>query len=84
MLADLVHTCIRWHLEGAALMGELFMQKPNGETFKFQVDGTVLREEDGIRIDWCDKCEKWQPLEFGRYEKADGLTILWFCRECSK
>ena len=63
-------------------MAELYMRKPNGETYKFERDGTVINE--GIRIDWCDKCEKWQPLEFGRYEKADGLTILWFCGDCTK
>lgn len=65
-------------------MGELFIQKPDGESITFQIDGTVVKEQKPVNIDWCDKCQKWQPLEFGRYEKADGLTILWFCGKCTK
>lgn len=60
------------------------MQKPNGDTFKFQIDGSVIKENQAVQVEWCDKCEIWQPLEGGRYEKADGLTILWFCLTCTK
>jgi hypothetical protein len=63
-------------------MGELFIQKANGETTTFHRDGTVTKEVQPLQIDWCDKCQKWQPLTDGRFEKHDGLTILWFCREC--
>ena len=63
-------------------MGELFMQKPNGETTTIQIDGTVIKEMQPLQIDWCDKCQTWKPLEFGRHEKHDGLTILWFCADC--
>ncbi len=84
MLTDLVCAGVRRDLEGSALMGELFIQKPDGESITFQVDGTVIKEQKSLEIDWCDKCEKWQPLEFGRYEKADGITILWFCGDCIK
>ena len=63
-------------------MGELFIQKPNGDSITFQVDGTVIRENLPLEIDWCDKCQKWQPLDAGRHEKHDGLTILWFCKDC--
>ena len=31
---------------------------------------------------WCDKCEAFKPLQFGRYEGSQGLTMLWFCMEC--
>jgi hypothetical protein len=63
-------------------MGELFIQKPNGETMTFHRDGSVTRDIEPIRIDWCDKCNKWQSMEFGRYEHHDGLKILWFCQAC--
>jgi hypothetical protein len=54
----------------------------NGEKTTFQIDGTVIKEQSEIKINWCDKCEKWKPLEFGRYEGAQGLTMLWVCMEC--
>ena len=63
-------------------MGELFMQKPNGESTTFHIDGTITREQKPLEIDWCDKCQKWQPLMMGRYETHDGLKILWFCESC--
>lgn len=83
MLANLVRLGIRWDLEGAALMGEMQIIKlDTGERTTYQIDGTVIKEQEPLKIDWCDKCEKWKDMEFGRYEKADGLTILWFCAEC--
>ena len=82
MLADLVHTCIGRHLESSALMGELFIQKPSGESTTFHIDGSVTTEIKPLEIDWCDKCQKWQPLAFGRHETHDGLKILWFCQDC--
>ena len=69
-------------MERPKTMGELFMQKASGESTTFHIDGTVTKEVQPLQIDWCDKCEKWQPLTDGRFEKHDGLTILWFCREC--
>jgi hypothetical protein len=63
-------------------MGELFIQKPTGESITFHQDGTVTQEVKPLEIDWCDKCQKWQPLADGRFEKHDGLTILWFCGVC--
>jgi hypothetical protein len=63
-------------------MGELFMQKLTGETTTFHRDGSMTKDVQPLQIDWCDKCQKWQPLNGGRYEKADGIAILWFCQEC--
>jgi hypothetical protein len=63
-------------------MGELFIQKQNGETTTIDIDGTVIKEIQPLQIDWCDKCQQWKPLTNGRHEKHDGLTILWFCGEC--
>jgi hypothetical protein len=68
-------------MEGS-VMGELNIQKPNGESITYQIDGTVIKEQSEISINWCDKCEKWKPKEFGRYDGAQGLTMLWVCMEC--
>lgn len=65
------------------IMGELEMIKiSTGEKTTFKIDGTVVREQEPIKIDWCDKCERWKSMEFGRYEKVDQITLLWFCMEC--
>jgi hypothetical protein len=65
------------------IMGEMQIIKlSTGEATTFKIDGTIIKENEPINIDWCDKCEKWKSLDFGRYEKADGLTILWFCGDC--
>jgi hypothetical protein len=69
-------------MESSTVMGELFIQKPSGESITIQIDGTIIKEQKPLEIDWCDKCEKWKHLEGGRHEKADGLPILWFCLEC--
>jgi hypothetical protein len=64
-------------------MAEMEMININtGEKTTFQIDGTVIKEQSEIKINWCDKCEKWKPLDFGRYEGAQGLTMLWVCMEC--
>ena len=64
-------------------MGEMEIIKLNtGEKTIYAIDGTVIKEQNPIKINWCDKCEKWQPLEFGRYDGAQGLTMLWVCVEC--
>lgn len=81
MQSDLVRSHIDRRMEGL-IMGELFIQKPNGESITYQIDGTVIKEQSEISINWCDKCEKWKPKEFGRYDGAQGLTMLWVCMEC--
>jgi hypothetical protein len=69
-------------MEGSVVMGELFIQKPNGETITILQDGTEIRENQPIQIDWCDKCEKWQPLEGGVTIGNQGLTMIWLCKAC--
>jgi len=81
MQPNLVRSDIDRRMEGS-IMGELFIQKPNGESITYQIDGTVIKEQSEISINWCDKCEKWKPKEFGRYDGAQGLTMLWVCMEC--
>jgi hypothetical protein len=57
------------------MMGELNITRlDTGEKTTFQIDGTVIKEQSEISINWCDKCEKWKPLEFGRYDGAQGLN----------
>jgi hypothetical protein len=64
-------------------VGEMEMINLNtGQKKTFHIDGTVVTEQSAIKIDWCDKCEKWKSMEFGRYEQSDGITLLWFCQEC--
>ena len=82
MHTNLVGTRQRWQVEGKNLMGELFIQKPNGETTTFQIDGTVIKEQQPLQIDWCDKCQKWQPLAGGESTRYQGLDIIWLCKEC--
>jgi hypothetical protein len=69
-------------MEGAHLMGELYIQKPNGEAITIDIDGTIVRETNPIDIDWCDKCEKWQQLAGGHYVQSQGLTMIWLCEAC--
>ena len=63
-------------------MGEPFMQKPNGETTTFLVDGTVIKENQPLQIDWCDKCQQWKPLDGGYMVKNQGEALIWLCQEC--
>ena len=84
MQPGLVRTCQRWSMEAAVIaMGEMEIIKLNtGEKTIYAIDGTVIKEQNPIKINWCDKCEKWQPLEFGRYDGSQGLTMIWSCVEC--
>lgn len=84
MCAALVCTVIRYAVEAAGvIVGEMEMiNLKSGQKTTFKIDGTVIKEQNPIQIDWCDKCERWKPLEFGRYEGSQGLTMLWFCMEC--
>jgi hypothetical protein len=69
-------------MEGTRLMGELFIQKPNGETTTIAIDGTVIKEQQPLQIDWCDKCEQWKPLSGGHMVANKGLALIWICQEC--
>ena len=65
------------------IVGEMKITKlSTGEQTTFKIDGTVIKEQNPISIDWCDKCERWKPLEFGRYDGSQGLTMIWLCQEC--
>ena len=84
MHATLVRAGIRWSMEATGvIVGEMEIIKLNtGQKTTYKIDGTVIKEQTPISINWCDKCESWKPLEFGRYDGAQGLTMLWICQEC--
>jgi hypothetical protein len=84
MQSDLVCLGIRRSMEGAAVMGEMEIIKlDTGERTIFQTDGSVIKDQiDPPKIEWCDRCQAFKPLEFGRFEGSQGLTMLWFCMEC--
>ena len=63
-------------------MGELYIQKPDGEAMTIQIDGTIVRETNPIDIDWCDKFQKWQQLSGGHYVQSQGLALIWLCEAC--
>ena len=63
-------------------MGELYIERPNGESTIYKSDGTVINENKGLDIDWCDLCQKWQRKLFGVYAQTDGLALIWICKGC--
>lgn len=64
-------------------MGEMQIIKVDtGDKTTFAIDGSIIKEQNPIKINWCDQCEMWKPLEFGRYDGADGLAMIWLCMEC--
>ncbi len=69
-------------MERANLMGELFIQKPNGDSLTIKEDGSEIRENLPIQIDWCDKCQMWKSLDGGYMVKNQGQSLIWLCREC--
>lgn len=71
-------------MEGAAVMGDLEIIKLNsGERTIFQTDGSVIKDQvDPPKVEFCDRCQAFKQLEFGRFEGSQGLTMLWFCMEC--
>jgi hypothetical protein len=65
-------------------MGELQLIKiSTGDRTTIQIDGTVIKDQvDPPQLEWCDRCQAWKQKEFGRYDGADDLTMLWSCMEC--
>lgn len=65
-------------------MGDLeFIKIATGERTTIKRDGTQIKDQvDPPQLEWCDKCEAWKQLEFGRFVGSQGLTMVWFCMEC--
>jgi hypothetical protein len=71
-------------MEGAAVMGEMKIIKlDTGERTIFQTDGSVIKDQvDPPKIEWCDRCQMFKELQFGRYDKVMGSNELWYCEAC--
>jgi hypothetical protein len=71
-------------MEGAALMGEMQIIKlDTGERTIFQTDGSVIKDQvDPPKIEWCDRCQMFKELQYGRYDKVMGSNELWYCEAC--
>jgi hypothetical protein len=62
-------------------MGYVEFIRPDGSSKIIGYDGEVT-ETSAIDLDFCDKCQQWKSKDFGRFEEADGIKLLWFCMEC--
>ena len=84
MQSNLVRLGIRWSMEAAGVaMGKMEIIKLNtGEKTTFAIDGTVIKEQNPIEIDWCDKCQTWQPFDYGRYDGSQGIDMILICMGC--
>ena len=71
-------------MEGAAVMGEMQIIKlDTGERTIFQTDGSVIKDQiDPPKIEWCDRCQSFKELQYGRYDKVMGSNELWYCEAC--
>jgi len=67
---------------GSANMSGLHMQMPDGRKITIEIDGTMIREEDDIPIEYCDGCQLYRPTQFGRYVEKQGLALIWLCQAC--
>ena len=84
MWPDLVRTIQRRPVETTGvIMADMEMIKlSTGEKTVFKADGTVVHEPNPISIEWCDRCEIWKPMAFGRYITHLGELLIWECGEC--
>ena len=84
MWPDLVRISQRRPVETTGvIMGDMEMIKiATGEKTVFKADGTVVHEPNPISIEWCDRCEIWKPLAFGRYVTNLGEHLIWECGDC--
>ena len=84
MRSHLVRSFIRYAVEATGvIMGEMEMIKlSTGEKTVFKADGTVTHDTNPISIEWCDRCEIFKPLAFGRYVTNLGEHLIWECGDC--
>ena len=66
-------------------MGEMsFIEIATGEKTVIQIDGTIIKEQNPVKLEWCDKCQSWKEKEFGRFDGGQGLSLIWVCLECKR
>jgi hypothetical protein len=63
-------------------MGSIEFIKPNGESTRINIDGTIETSLDVPIMDLCDKCETWQNKFTGAMTSSDGLALVWLCERC--
>lgn len=63
-------------------MGELFIQRPNGQTTRINREGVATQTIEPLQIDWCDSCDQWKPLVGGAMSSYLGLKMIWLCEAC--
>jgi hypothetical protein len=67
---------------GSTAMSGLHMQMPDGRKITIEVDGTIIREQDEIPVEFCDGCQLHRPTENGKYVANQGLSLIWLCKAC--
>ena len=63
-------------------MSGLHMQMPDGRKITIEVDGTIIRDQDEIPVEYCDGCQNYRPTTFGKYIENQGLSMIWLCQAC--
>lgn len=65
-------------------MGSIeFIRLNTGERTTIETDGTMIKDQvEPPKLEWCDKCQSWQDMQFGQFEKHDGISTLWYCVGC--
>jgi hypothetical protein len=67
---------------GSTAMSGLHMQMPDGRKITIEVDGTIIREQDEIPVEFCDGCQLHRPTENVKYVANQGLSLIWLCKAC--
>ena len=81
MLAVVAYFEQLWKVGSTAMSG-LHMQMPDGRKITIEVDGTIIREQDEIPVEFCDGCQLYRPTEFGKYVEHEKLALIWLCQAC--
>lgn len=63
-------------------MSGLHMQMPDGRKITIEVDGTIIRDNDDIPVDFCDGCQSYRLTHFGKHVANQGLSMIWLCQAC--
>ena len=63
-------------------MGGLHMEMPDGRKITIEVDGTIIRDNDDIPVDFCDGCQSYRSTHFGKHVANQGLSMIWLCQAC--
>jgi hypothetical protein len=59
-------------------MGYIEIIRPDGSGFATSKGGELL----AAQFLFCDKCEDLVNADGGKYIEADGIKIMWWCKDC--